>query len=128
VTEPRPLSRRDFLRLRTTERGRVLELSCRALYMRCADADIAPHEPVDYDTLVGEPPAVFSRRSVDDLIAGFQADLDTAQILRLVEPQWLDGMAGADRFHEVVEAFRKRGGRVESQATEGAEGERRGSS
>ena len=34
------LSRRDFLRLRKTERGNVLEVSCRAMFMRCADATI----------------------------------------------------------------------------------------
>ena len=39
------VSRRDFLRLRTTERGRLLEVSCRALFMRCADATIV-HEDV----------------------------------------------------------------------------------
>ena len=38
-------SRRDFLRLRTTERGRLLEVSCRTLFMRCADATIVLANP-----------------------------------------------------------------------------------
>jgi hypothetical protein len=108
----RSLSRRDFLRLRTTERGRVVEVACRTLYMRCADAAIEP-DPIDYDSIVGEPPAVFERRSALEIIDGVADELKDAQILRLLEPEWLENMPAVEHFRAAVEAFTRRGGRVE---------------
>jgi hypothetical protein len=111
------LSRREFLRLRSTDRGRVLELSCRAFYMRCADSEIEPGEAVDYDSWVGEPPLVVARRSADEIIAAFETELADAQVLRLIEPEWLDSMPGAERLNAVLDAFRQRGGRIEEGGT-----------
>ncbi len=90
----------------------MLEVSCRALYMRCADAGIAPADPVDYDSIVGEPPAVIERRSADQIIDSFDASLAGVQLVRLMEPEWLENMPGAARFRAAVDAFVKRGGRV----------------
>ena len=113
MSSDREISRRDFLRLRRTERGRLVELSCRALFMRSTDAAIEPQEPVDWEPGMGEPPAVIHRRSAEDLVESLERDLRGAQILRLLEPEWLDNMPGASRIQAAIAAFRARGGIVE---------------
>jgi hypothetical protein len=107
------VSRRDFLRLKRTEQGRTLELSCQMLFMRLADAGIAPVSQDEYDQSIGEPPARLNRRTSDDIFDGLETDLKDVQVLRLLEPEWLDNMPGAARLTEIVDAFRTRGGRVE---------------
>jgi len=118
MSSDREISRRDFLRLRRTERGRVLEVSCLALFMRSADATIEAEEPVDWEPGMGEPPAVIHRRSAEDLVESLEHDLRDAQILRLLEPGWLEHMAGASRVQAAIASFRARGGVVESSESE----------
>jgi hypothetical protein len=109
----RQISRRDFLRFKRTERGKMLEVSCRALFMRSSDSAIEADTPDTWEPWMGEPPAVIQRRSTEDLVESFEHDLDDAQVLRLLEPEWLDNMAGASRIHAAIAAFRARGGVVE---------------
>ena len=113
MTEDRRLSRRDFLRFRRTERGRVLDVSCRALFMRLADATIDPEPVPDYDAMMGEPPLVVERRTTVDILDSLDADLRDAQVLRLLEPEWLEGIQEASRIQDAIESFRMRGGVVE---------------
>ena len=107
------LSRRDFLRLRPTERGKVLEVSCHTLFMRCADASLAAPADLEWEPGMGEPPAVFDRPSLDHLLDAFEEDVRDAQVLRLRDPEWMTSVHGADRFDAVIAAFRARGGVVE---------------
>lgn len=109
------LSRRDFLRLRATERGKLLEVSCRALFMRCADATIVNEDVVAWEPWMGEPPAVIHRRSADDLLEAFEQDLGDVRVLRLLDAEWLDSIAGAPRIEAAISAFRARGGVVETE-------------
>jgi len=109
------LSRRDFLRLRTTERGRLLEVSCRTLFMRCADATIAHEDVVEWEPRMGEPPSVIHRRSADDLLEAFEQDLRDVRVLRLLDAEWLDSIEGAPRIEAAISAFRARGGVVETE-------------
>ena len=81
--------------------------------MRSADMAGEPAEALDWSPGMGEPPAAFHRRSVEDMVESLEQDLADAQILRLVEPEWLDNMAGAFRVQSVIAAFRARGGVVE---------------
>jgi hypothetical protein len=109
-------SRRDFfLRLRSTEQGRALELSCRTLFMRCNDGTIAAAAE-EYEPSMGEPPAVFERRTADDILTSLEGELQDVQVLRLLEPEWLEDIAGGDRLAEIIARFESRGGRVERQA------------
>ena len=108
------LSRRDFLRLRATERGRLLEVSCRTLFMRCADATIVLEDVVEWEPWMGEPPAVIHRRSADDLLEAFEQDLRDVRVLRLLDAEWLDSIEGAPRIEAAISAFRARGGIVET--------------
>jgi hypothetical protein len=107
------VSRRDFLRLRTSAQGRTLELSCRMLYMRCLDAVGPPPAPDDYDQTGGEPPLVVAQRTPSEIFAEIARDLDGAQVLQLVEPEWLDSIEGRDDLRTVLDTFRARGGRIE---------------
>jgi hypothetical protein len=109
-----PLSRRDFLRLRRTEQGRVLEVSCRALYMRLADARLTA-EPLaaEWEPWMGEPPAVLERRSTEDLLQTLERDLQDVQVLRLLEPEWLDALQEAPALAQMFAGFTARGGRVD---------------
>jgi hypothetical protein len=114
VTRDGRLSRRDFLRLRKTERGRLVEVSCRALFMRCADATIQSGPVDDYEPWMGEPPAVIERRSSDEILGALETDLRDAQVLRLLEAEWLKSIEGGARLEAAIAAFRARGGVVES--------------
>jgi hypothetical protein len=111
------VSRRDFLRFRRTERGQALEVSCRTLFMRCADATAevaaASDAAADWEPWMGEPPAVINRRSAGEILDAFERDLEQAQILVLREPEWLDNLPGAERVQQMIAAFRARGGTVE---------------
>jgi hypothetical protein len=113
----RSLSRRDFLRLRRSERGKVLELSCRTLFMRCSDAAAPASAPAgpddDAHTAMGEPPARLQRRSANELIDALEEELRDVQTLRLIDPEWLDSIQGAARVEAVIDEFRLRGGLVE---------------
>ncbi len=107
------VSRRDFLRLRTTDRGRALELSCRMLFMRCSDAAIEPPSPEEYEQAAGEPPAMIARRTPEAIFAEIEQDLGDVQVLCLIEPEWLESIPGGARLQTMLDAFRARGGRVE---------------
>ena len=107
------VSRRDFLRLRRTERGKVLDVSCHTLYMRCADATLAAPPDVEWEPWMGEPPAVVDRPSIDQLVESFEQDLRDVQVLRVQEPEWLANVHGASRFEAAIAVFRARGGVVE---------------
>jgi hypothetical protein len=117
VTGNGGVSRRDFLRLRRTERGKLVEVSCRTMFMRCADAAIVTEPVDDWQPWMGEPPAVIRRRSVDDLVQSFEQDISDAQVLRLLEPEWLENIACASRISTAIGEFRRRGGIVETPAT-----------
>ena len=109
------LSRRDFLRVRRTERGRLLEVSCRTLFMRCADAKIVHEDVREWTPSIGEPSAVIHRRSADDLLEAFEQDLRDVRVLRLLDAAWLDNIDGASRLEAAIRAFRARGGVVETE-------------
>ncbi len=113
MSSDRALSRRDFLRFRRTERGKVVEVSCHALFMRLADAGIETGPQEAWEPWMGEPPAVFERASVEDLIGGFERELSDANVLRLLDSEWLEHMPLATRLHAAIAAFRERGGLVE---------------
>ena len=114
MTDARRLSRRDFLRLRRTDGRKILEVSCRTLFMRLANATSAPESIDVYEPWMGEPPAVFDRPSSVEIVELFDADLRDVQVLRLLEPEWLEGIQEAPRIQGVLDAFRQRGGIVES--------------
>lgn len=112
-TSPAAVSRRDFLRLRAGNQGRVLEVSCRALFMRCADARLPSQADAPYEPWMGEPPAVIARASVEDLLRAFVEELEGVRTLRLFDAEWLERLGASPMFRAAIHAFEARGGRVE---------------
>ena len=103
----------------------MLELSCERLYVRYVDARSAVGAtPQDEDAALwsGEPPTRIETESVADLFDQLERSLARADVLRVQGPEWLN--AGDLRSHVDVrvEAFRRRGGRVERSPTAGGPG------
>jgi hypothetical protein len=111
------MNRRDFLSLRMTRQGRVLELSCRGLFMQYLDADAggsaARDAALDHEPWMGEPPAVLERPTAEVLLARVAEDLARVERLRLVDSEWLDSTALGPRLAPLLASFQSRGGRVE---------------
>src|SRR5258708_27858053 len=109
------MNRRDFLFLRRTTRGRTLELSCRALYMRTLDAAAATQSDksiFDHEPWMGEPPTDFERPA-DDWLRQIENQLQEVEILKLLDDEWLEPTGLGDQLEPVIRAFRSRGGQVE---------------
>ena len=91
----------------------MAEVSCHALFMRCADAGLDAPDAAEWEPWMGEPPLVMARPSVDAVLASLERDLHDAQVLRLHEPQWLESMDAAAAVRGVIDRFVARGGAVE---------------
>lgn len=113
MTSARGVSRRDFLRLRPSPRGNVLEVSCRALFMRLADATMDPGLPTEHEPWMGEPVLQIDRPSPVSIIDGLEADLLDVHVLRLLEGEWLEGIHDRARIEALLTRFTTRGGIVE---------------
>jgi len=111
------MNRRDFFLLRRDPIARVVELSCRRLYMRCLDAlvtdDDANLHSDTPDPWGNEPPAVWDRRTTADIFDGLAVELRGADVLRLVDRQWVEEGEMSRQLDRLLEAFRVGGGRVE---------------
>ena len=124
------LNRRDFLRLRQTSGRRVLELSCRRLFMqyvdseRLATAGATLLDPGD-DSWDGEPSPELARRAADFLVRQLERDLVEVEVLHVVDEEWLAPLGLDERLAPILERFQARGGQV--QRTKGGAADRSGS-
>jgi hypothetical protein len=115
------MNRRDFLLLKTCGQERVLELSCERLYMRYTDAKSgalrASGGSGDPESWEGEPPLEMVTPTTDDLLRELDEELASADVLHVLDRDWL--VAGAFRgpVEARIDAFRRRGGRVEYPAS-----------
>lgn len=111
------MNRRDFLFLRRTSRGRVLELSCHDLYMRALNSEAVPAERAsslyDHEPWMGEPPTDFEISASDDWLRQIENQLKDVDVLTLLDEEWLKATPINDRIEPVIAAFRARGGRVD---------------
>jgi hypothetical protein len=111
------MNRRDFLSLRVTRHGKVLELSCQRLYMQTLAAEAAAglgyDAATDYQPWMGEPPAVLEAPSAESLIGQLARDLHEVDRVRVLESEWLDSTTLGERLAPLLASFRARGGRVE---------------
>jgi hypothetical protein len=114
------MDRRGFLLLGLRGQQRVLELSCERLYVRYVDARSAiGSAPQDEDASLwnGEPPTRIETESVADLFDQLERSLARADVLRVLDPEWLNAGDLRSRVDVRIEAFRRRGGRVERSPT-----------
>lgn len=112
------MNRRDFLLFRIDDKRRVVELSCERLYMQYLDAQLTwgpQQDPAvaEGSTWGGEPPAEFEPRSVEQLFANVERDLESADVLVIAEPRWLASEPLQPHLETLIASFRARGGRVE---------------
>ena len=125
------MNRREFLLLRREPRGRVVELSCERLYMRCLDTQVTGGQrnesadsgvpsaapalgcgSAETSPWGGEPPARFPERTPQQVFEELDRELREVEVLRVVDSQWLVGDLRRD-FENLIALFRARGGRVE---------------
>jgi hypothetical protein len=112
------MNRRDFLLLRRDRSARIVELSCRQLYMRYLDAQVTgDRRGEEGDTVVdpwgSEPPAVFEERTFADVLRDLEPGLRDADVVRLRESEWLACGEVKRGLDDLLASFRARGGRVE---------------
>ena len=114
------MNRRDFLTLRTRGEQRLVELSCERLYMRYADARAGvgrwqPPPPVGatQQAWEGEPPTQIRTPTTAELFDTLERELAGADVLRVLQRDWLTGDEFGPAVEARVAAFRERGGRVE---------------
>ena len=110
------MNRRDFLTFRVERRQRVADLSCERLYMLLLDVQLTGESPDAGDTSnwnSGEPPAVYERRSVEEVFEQIDRDLSEVDVLRITDTEWSNSDALAGHLERVATRFRERGGRVE---------------
>lgn len=85
--------------------------------MRVLDADAVSGSGagsiLDHEPWMGEPPTDFDLPSGDSLIDQVEADLQSVDVLRVLDREWLEPSGLADRIEPVLAAFRQRGGRIE---------------
>jgi hypothetical protein len=86
------IDRRDFLLLRTSGRGRSVELSCERLLMKFVDSTIDA--------------------STSQLFARLEDELSGVRSLRLVDAAWLTREDFRNEVDRVIDRFRKRGGLI----------------
>ena len=117
------MKRRDFLLLRLETVTRVAELSCECLYMHYQHANVSTSRaaegtmPAALELAEGEPPTEFTERTSDQLLSDVDRELQGADVLRVLETEWLAVEAFRRDLEALFEAFRARGGRVEYQAS-----------
>ena len=114
------MNRRDFFLLSTRGSKRVLELSCDHLYMRYVDAQsgagrrkgLGQVDP-DPQTWEGEPPTEIETPTAGELFDELDRELSNADVLTVLDRDWLAVGEFRREVEARVEAFRHRGGRVE---------------
>jgi len=114
------MNRRDFLSLTTSDSKRIVELSCERLYMRYVDARsgigrAGESQAVDTNARPweGEPPIEIETPTTRELFAALEQELAGADVLRVRAADWLTSAEFGREVEAQVEAFRRRGGRVE---------------
>ncbi len=112
------MKRRDLLLLRTAEHDRVVELSCERLYMRYNDAraiagQLGGAEDAGDAPWDGEPPTDIEERTCEELFQDLDRELRGADVLRVLDRNWLVGEELKQEVDALLATFRARGGRVE---------------
>ncbi|MCH2472271.1 MAG: hypothetical protein MK486_19990 [Gemmatimonadetes bacterium] len=117
------MNRRDLLLLRTDPDRGVAELSCERLYMHYQHARLTmdrhaqPPAPDPRELWNDEPSAVFDERTTEQLFSDVDRELGNAEVVRVVDTGWLAVDAFRRDVEDLLAAFRRRGGRVEYQAS-----------
>lgn len=115
------MNRRDFLMFRVQDRKKVVELSCERLYMHYlsvqAGAALALQDggAEDEASWSGEPPTVIAQLSWPEQLQALAREVASADVIRVLDPEWLAGEAFGRGIDAVLSNFAQRGGTVEVQ-------------
>ena len=112
------MNRRDFLLAWTPDAQKVATLSCERLFMLYVDQQLADELAEDArqssgESTEGEPPAVFARRSREDLFRDLARELESVSAVRVTDASWLGPQELERELRAVLDAFAARGGTVE---------------
>jgi hypothetical protein len=110
------MDRRAFFSVVRRGRLRVLELSCERLYVRWIDARGRPRAATadeDVPLAAGEPPTRIAAETTADLFEELDRRLANADVVRVVDREWLQEDELRRRVDAALAAFERRGGRVE---------------
>ncbi|OFW28124.1 MAG: hypothetical protein A3H97_14510 [Acidobacteria bacterium RIFCSPLOWO2_02_FULL_65_29] len=112
------MHRRDFLLFRPGRAQATADLSCQQLHMAYIEMQVTASNPQDGGDerdleSHGEPPAVFTGRSVERMFEVLEQDLRRADLLRVLDATWLTPDELRHRVEALVDRFRARGGSVE---------------
>jgi hypothetical protein len=116
----RAMSRREFLTLSTSRKKRVVELSCEGLYMQYVDArsnvgrwNESGQDSAGLPSSEEEPPTEVETPATSELFEKLESKLAGAEVVRVHGREWLSDESFTRRVEACLEAFRRRGGRVE---------------
>jgi hypothetical protein len=109
------MNRRELLLLRPTPRARVFELPCERLFMQYVDRQRqnAALTTAGPESWLGEPEARYDVGSVGELLAGLEAELGSAEVVRVVGREWLADEGLRRAVDRLLTEMITRGGRVE---------------
>jgi hypothetical protein len=116
------MDRRDFLRLRTSGRVRVADLSCERLYVQYVNAASRPtrgqlEEPASADSTWlpsgGEPPTHILEPTKEELLEDLARQLAAAEVVRVLDAEWLVNHEFRQDLETLLESIRARGCQVE---------------
>ena len=113
------MKRRDFMLLKTEGNEKVAELSCEELYMQFADALQEVQQPQEQGRLdaagswSGEPDAEIPRGNLNEFFRYLERQLESTDVLRMSNPDWLQDQDFKARVYEMLTEFRARGGEIQ---------------
>jgi hypothetical protein len=114
------MDRRAFFRMTLRGRERVLELSCERLHVRWVDAEARSGVPGSgalggrgAGAVDGEPPLDVRVPTRVQLMAELEKGLTEVDVLKVTGREWLEAGEFGREVASRIQAFGRRGGRVE---------------
>ena len=114
------MKRRDFLLFKTEGSEQLVELSCEKLFMHFEDARSEVNQGMEEagtlaeaDWWSGEPPLLVDNLDPDEFFRSVEAELILADVVQVLDPEWLVQGEFQNRVETLLAAIRARGKRVQ---------------
>ena len=114
------MKRRDFLLFKTEGSEQLVELSCEKLFMHFEDARSEVNQGMEEagtfaeaDWWSGEPPLLVDNLDTDEFFRSVEAELILADVVQVLDPEWLVQGEFQNRVETLLAAIRARGKRVQ---------------
>ena len=113
------MKRRNFLLFKTEGSEKLVELSCEKLFMHFEDARSEDNQGVEEagtfaeaDWWSGEPPLLIDNLDPDEYFRSVESELILADVVQVIDPQWLVQGEFQIRVDTLLAAIRARGKQV----------------